>query len=158
MRTRLIYLFIMLCGLFPTQQVKAQNQTLVLWHSDGSISEVELYVQPHVEITQDKLKITSSVLNLEYEASEIIRFTYKGVGNDIHSPLRTTNYTIEKDRIVFHEAGLGDKVELYKIDGIRIPVHANCDESGKTTLSLTEVPKGIYLMSVKGKTTKIMRR
>ena len=65
----------------------AQSQVLVLHHPGGTTTDVELYTQPRIEFKGDRVVITSPVLDMEYAAEDILRFTYKGKGTSgISSP------------------------------------------------------------------------
>ena len=85
MRKLLIFTFTMLLSVVHT--AAQNNATLVLWHADGTTTDVELYLKPRVEFTGEKVLITSTVLNMEYPKDDIIRFTYKGQGTAITAPI-----------------------------------------------------------------------
>lgn len=137
--------------------VKAQAQTLVLWHSDGTTTDVELFTQPNVLFKDNKVFVTSSVASLEYDEKDIVRFTYKGKSTGITSPSIESNYSQENGQIVFHDIKSTDKIALYKTNGIRVPVrlviHGN-----SATLPLSSIPSGIYLLFVNGRTSKFMKK
>ena len=53
----------------------AQAQILVLWHADGTTTDVDLNSEPKVTFTDNTLQIRSYILDMEYPAEEIVRFT-----------------------------------------------------------------------------------
>lgn len=57
---------------------KAQTQALVLHHADGSTTDVELYTEPKITFSTDKVFIRSSVLDMEWDAVNVLRFSFKG--------------------------------------------------------------------------------
>lgn len=132
------------------------NATLVLWHADGTTTDVALYLMPKVAFQNDKVVITSAVLDMEYPKSNILRFTYKGSGTGIAAPKTEANYSQEGDRLVFHGVGSADKVVIYTTNGIRVPVRLSASGDG-VTLSLSSIPQGVYVLSVNGKTSKFTR-
>ena len=135
----------------------AKSQTLVIWQKDGTTMDVELYTQPQVQFANDKVYITSSVINLEYDANNILRFTYKGKDTAISSPKTEADYTQEGDRLVFHGVLSTNKIALYKVNGIRVP--ANFIYNGNDAiLSLSSIPSGIYVLCVNGKTSKFTKK
>lgn len=154
MKTKLIS-FIAL--LLISWGVKAQAQTLVLWHSDGTTTDVELFTQPNVLFKNNKVFVTSSVASLEYDEKDVVRFTYKGKSTGITSPSMDSNYSQENGQVVFHEIKSTDKIALYKTNGIRVPVclviHGN-----SATLPLSSIPSGIYLLCVNGRTSKFTKK
>lgn len=137
--------------------MKAQAQTLVLWHSDGTTTDVELFTKPNVLFKNSKVFVTSSVASLEYDEKDIVRFTYKGNNTGITFPLINSDYSQENGQIVFHNIKSSDKVALYKTNGILVPVHLNIH--GETaTLPLSSIPSGIYLLYVNGRTSKFTKK
>lgn len=132
-------------------------QSLVLWHSDGTTTDVELFTQPNVRFVKDKVLVTSSVANLEYDEKDIIRFTYKGKNTGIAFPSIDSDYSHEDGRIVFHNIKPTDKIALYKTNGIRIPVRLIVYDSS-AILSLSSIPSGIYLLKINGRTSKFTKK
>ena len=132
------------------------NATLVLWHADGTTTDVALYLMPKVEFSGDKVRITSTVLDMEYPKENILRFSYKGSGTGISSPKTETDYSQEGDRLVFHGIASTDKVAIYTANGIRVPAHLTTAGAG-VTLSLSSIPQGVYVLSVNGRTSKFTR-
>ena len=154
MKTKLISLIALL---LIVGGMKAQAQTLVLWHSDGTTTDVELFTKPNVLFKNSKVFVTSSVASLEYDEKDIVRFTYKGKSSGIASPSIESNYSQENGQIVFHDIKSTDKVALYKTNGILVPVHLNI-HGNSATLPLSSIPSGIYLLYVNGLTSKFTKK
>ena len=133
------------------------NATLVLWHPNGTTTEVELYKQPRVRFLNDSVFITSTVLDLKYDAKDILRFSYKGNGTGISLPQSETNYQQENGQLVFNGVKLTDHVALYTTNGIRVPVRLS-SVNGHVSLPLSSVPKGVYVLNVNGKTSKFTKK
>lgn len=135
---------------------KVNAQTLVLWHADGSTTDVELLTQPKVLFENGKVLITSTVLDMEYPKESIVRFTFKGTTSYIKDSKKEADYSNENGRLVFHGIKQTEKVAVYKVNGIRVPVQLT--RIGEDiVLSLSQIPKGIYLLSVNGYTSKFTR-
>ena len=132
------------------------NATLVLWHADGTTTDVALYLMPKVEFRNDKVLITSTVLDMEYPKADILRFSYKGNGTGIATPKTEADYSQESDRLIFHGIESTDKVAIYTTNGIRVPAQLTAAGDG-VTLSLSSIPQGVYVLSVNGKTSKFTR-
>ena len=137
--------------------LNAQNQVLVLWHANGSTTDVELDTEPTVTFTEDKMQITSTVLDMEFDAEEIVRFTFKGLGSGIDAPKDDVGYLVKDNRIVFHQLEAASSVAVYRSDGIRMPVNLSV-EDGNVVLLLSSLPQGTYIMSVNGKNVKFLRK
>jgi hypothetical protein len=131
-------------------------QTLVLHHADGSTTDVELYTQPLVRFQGDKVVITSTVLNMEYPKEDVLRFTYKGSPQGISAPRGDANVSRDGDRLVFHNVRASDQVAVYTVNGIRVPVRLSRTGTD-AILPLSQIPTGVYLLSVNGRTSKFTR-
>ena len=101
---------LMLVGLLFPNIAKAQTQALVVWLADGTTADVELYTEPKVTFPADKVLIKSAVLDIEYNAADVIRFTYKGKDTGINN--LQADYTQTDGRIVFHGINTTDKVAV----------------------------------------------
>lgn len=153
-RKECLLTLILLLALFSSSVTKAQ--TLVLHHADGTTTDVQLYTQPQVKFQNDKVLITSTVLNMEYPKSDILRFTYKGSFTGISSPTAKANYTEQDGQLVFNGVKSQDKIAVYTVSGIRVPV--TIQRSGDTAvLPLSAIPSGVYLLNVNGKTSKFTK-
>ena len=136
---------------------KANAQTLVLHHADGTTTDVQLLAQPQVKFLGDKVTVTSTVLDMEFDKQDVLRFTYKGKTSAIGSAKADANVTQQDGQLVFHGVSAADRIAVYTSSGIRIPVRIRLSGSD-ATLSLSAIPRGAYLLSVNGKTSKFTRR
>ena len=133
-----------------------QAQTLVLHHANGTTTDVQLYTMPQVKFEGDKVLITSTVLNMEYPKQDVLSFTYKGGTLGISSPNAKANVSQENGQLVFHGIKATDKIAVHTANGIRVPVCIQ--RSGSTaTLSLNALSKGVYLLTVNGRTSKFTK-
>lgn len=150
-------IFTMLCLLFLSGLSSAKAQTLVLHHANGTTTDVQLYTMPQVKFDGDKVLITSTVLDMEYPKTNILRFTYKGGTLDISNPKGKVDYSQENGMLVFYGIKSTDNIAIHTTKGIRIP--ARIIRSGSTaTISLNAIPSGVYLLSVNGQTSKFTKR
>lgn len=152
-RQKMLILALLMFALNASAQ---NNATLVLHHADGTTTDVALYLKPRVVFDGDLVRITSTVLDMEYPKSNILRFSYTGNGSSINTPQSEASFTRDGDRLIFHGISSTDKVAVYNSDGIRVPVHLSAASDG-VTLSISSIPKGVYVLSVNGKTSKFVR-
>lgn len=146
---------LLLLALFCSGEMNAQK--LILWHSDGSTTEVELFNQPLVQFAGDKVLVTSPVLNMEYDKSDIVRFTYRDIDTGISTLSKEADIEQKDGQIVFHDVKSADKVAVYKSDGVRMPVQLTFS-GDNATLPLSQLPSGVYLFSVNGRTSKFTKK
>lgn len=136
---------------------KTQAQTLVLHHADGTTTDVQLYTQPQVKFQNDKVLITSTVLEMEYPKVDVLRFTFKGEGLGINKPSGKINVSQENGQLVFYGIKPNEKIAVYTAKGIRVSVRVQ--RSGSVaTLPLSAIPSGVFLLSVNGRTSKFTKR
>lgn len=131
-------------------------QKLVLHHADKTTTDVELYLQPKVTFENNKVIITSTVLNMEFPKENVLRFTFAGSTNSIMKIDHGLKYSQQNGRLVFHGVSSKDKIAVYTASGIRVPVNVTIS-GDETTLPLTAIPSGVYLLSVNGKTSKFSK-
>lgn len=143
-------------GLFVPAQAQ-DNATLVLWLSDGTKTDIEVSQLPQIKFENDKVIITSSVLNMEYKAEEVLRFTYKGEGTAISPIQDEAGVSQENGRLVFHGISSANQVSVYSTNGTRIPVSLS-NNGGFYSLSLSTIPTGVYILKVNGKTSKFTKK
>ena len=135
----------------------ASAQTLVLHHANGTTTDVELYTQPQVKFQDDKVLITSTVLDMEYPKADVLKFTFKGTSLGISSPDVQADYAQENGQLVFHGINSTDRLAVYAVNGIRVPVRFQYSGSS-ATLPLASIPSGVYVLSVNGRTSKFSKR
>lgn len=134
-----------------------KNSTLVLWHADGTQTRIELLKQPQVTFDGDMICFNSPVLNLQYPASNVLKFTYEGLTTAISDPQAELSFHQDGERILFDSSVKPSSIALYTADGARVPVSLQSTANG-AVLSLSGIPSGVYFLSVNGKTSKFMKR
>ena len=137
--------------------VAMQAQTLVLHHANGKTTDVELYTQPQVKFQGDKILITSAILDMEYDKTDVLRFTYKGRTLDVTNPKEKASVSQKDGQLVFHGVKSTDKITVHTVKGIRVPVRLQHSGSS-ATMPLSAIPSGVYLLTVNGRTSKFTKR
>lgn len=155
MRKKLLPILLMAALALPAA-MKAQTPTLVLHHADGTTSEVELYTMPRIQMAADKMTITVQGSRQEFSKADVVRFTYKGIATGISSVKPETRYRVDEDRVTFYGISAADRISVYNPGGVRIPVSLTAD-GPDAVLSLAQLPSGIYLVSINGRTLKFIR-
>lgn len=149
-------LFLLMAMLILPAAAKAQNPTLVLHHANGDTSEVELYTMPRIVMTADKMQIKSSVLDVEYDKTDVLQFTFKNVATGISTVQSEMAYRIDEDCITFHGVPEADAVKVFNLKGVQLPIRLNAVGSD-AVLSLAQLPQGVYLVNINGRTLKFVR-
>lgn len=154
-KKRLILLLAVL--MLPAAKMLAQSQTLVLWHADGTTTEVELYTLPSIQMQADKMVIVSQGVSQEFAKADVLRFTYKGVGTGISQVNPKTAYRVDEDRITFYGVSDTNRISVYTTGGMQIPIPLISD-GNKSVFSLSSLPSGVYLVNINGRTLKFIRK
>jgi hypothetical protein len=149
-------ILLVVCLMTLTGISTASAQTLVLHHADGTTTDVELYLMPRIQFQNDHVLITSSVLDMDYPKENVLRFSYKWPTNDVKAVKRDADYSRENGQLVFHGIDQTDKVTVYNINGIRVPVRL-IRSGNDVTLPLASIPSGVYVLSVNGRTSKFAK-
>lgn len=153
----LIKIFFSVCLFAFISISRVSAQTLVLWHADGTSTDIELYTSPQIKFQNDKILITSTILDIEYPKEDVLTFTFKGTNTNINKITEDLKIQKEKGRLVLHGIKSNDKIALYNIKGIRLPI--NHKKSGDVViLPLSSIPYGVYLLSINGKISKFTKR
>jgi hypothetical protein len=136
----------------------AGNATLVLWHFNGSQTKVELSVKPNLKISADSLTISSPTVTLRYASTDVYRFSYENVSTGVKTvQMGKLNPRMDGGYLYFSGIKANAPVRLFSTQGKELPVTLTPCDCGMR-LSLNTLPAGVYLLTIDGKTCKIMKR
>lgn len=140
-------------------QAHAGDEWLHIWFADGTSASVQLDTRPQVTFEGNLMKVTSSVQSMEFQADNVLRFTYSGISmpTDVQSAKSEPNFRQDGENLYFHGNVSADKIALYTSDGKAVPVRVKSVGTA-LCLPLSALPQGIYVLNVNGKTTKIVRK
>ena len=130
--------------------------TLTIHFVDGTSSDIQLYTRPRVTFEGESVVFKSPVAMYSYRAQDVLRFTYSGIADAIITPMSDSSYHQEAGQIIFDDKVSPSDVMLFSEDGKRMLVSLS-KVNGRASLSLSSLPKGVYLLSVNGRTSKIMK-
>lgn len=134
-------------------------ETLHIWMADGTETTVQLYTRPQVTFDGTVVRISSPVQTLEFPSADVLRFTYSGVDTStaIDGIEKTADYRNDGDNLYFNGNVTVDKIQIYTADGKSVPLHIHTVGS-QLCLPLSDIPTGIYLLNVNGRTYKLIRK
>ncbi|MGI6243774.1 MAG: hypothetical protein ACOYJK_09635 [Prevotella sp.] len=148
---RLIFTYIMLvCAVVS---FAGTGKSLFVTFTDNTKVEFALVETPVVTVSDNSLVITTTSTKASYLLQKVSMFTY-GTTTAIRT-LPIDGVSITPNRIVFN--GIAQQVRVFALDGSRVktyPVVVN----GSTIISLDNLPRGIYIISMNGKSFKIVRK
>ncbi len=152
MKYRLVLLFLFI----SLSWLSVNTQTLVLHHTDGQTTDIELSEKPRIRFGTDNILISSSTLNLEYARKDVERFTFKAEDTGVGSVKNKIAYRIENDRIVFLGVTKADRIKVCSISGATLPVHLSMDGSN-AILQLSTLPSDVCILTLNGKSFKLIK-
>ena len=150
---------LLLLLLLTTAGLRAQ--TLVLHHADATTTDVELYTQPRVEFENDRVLITSAVLNMDYAKADVLRFTYvRGthIGiEDQADEYSAISYQEDDGTLVLSQMKANASVCVYTLDG-KLVKELTTQHAGTFRLNLSTLPQGVYIVKADNLTYKLLKR
>lgn len=150
MRKLLLTILVLCCCLLA----KAEDKTLMITFSDNTTQTFVLSALPQISMANDKMTITTASATAEYDLYKVKTFTF-GTSTGIQNIGTDVSFSTQGDRIIV--SGTDAQVRLFAIDGKAVsatPVRTD----GHTVISLSELPKGIYIINVNGKSVKISKQ
>lgn len=149
-------IIVMLLALFDSHTVCAQQ--LVIWQKDGSKVSFSLDEQPKTTFTADNLVITTATSTLTYPLAKIQRYTYEGGTLSVRD-FKTEGIVIshEGNMVMVKGLAIGKTVAVYRMDGTQI-LTKRSDNSDLLTISLGNLPTGVYMIKVGEITYKFLKR
>lgn len=154
---KIVIAVIGLLSLASLAQAQSNQSALVVNHKDGTQTRIELATRPKVSFVTDSVNIVSSTVTLKYAVADVAFFNYVNAGSGILSAKNDATYRLDGDNLYFSGVSSSEKIILYTTDGKRLSAKLMSVESG-FCLSLSGLPSGIYLLSVNGRTTKIIKK
>ncbi len=161
------YLMILLLGMtFALNAASAEPEckwSLEVWDTSNdlpigtfSFSDFE----PTVTFNDGQLIVTTKYLDVYfYDLNETRKLTYKyreGSGiNDIVAEKALMKFT--GNNIVFTSLEKGTNIMIYAANGMLV-MNKSVEDAGDCTLSLAGLNQGVYVISVNGKTLKIVKK
>jgi hypothetical protein len=152
LRALMIALLTMICD-----SVLAQYTiNIALWHSDNTSTTLAIKSNTQIKLVGDKVVVKSSDGEVDFTADDVTRLTYVdvvGIGEVKASP----DFTYEGNQLVFQGISSPDEVAIYQINGSPVKTHFS-QVGNSCRLSLSLLPRGIYVVKYKGKSIKFARR
>jgi hypothetical protein len=117
--------------------------------------------KPKVLFEGKNLRITSTKADVTYALADIIRFTYTNTNptgiNEIAEMDDPTEVCYQDGTLVLSQLKEGAVVGVYSLDG-KLVQQLRAGHRGTYRLSLSSLPKGVYIVKADTITYKIMKR
>lgn len=135
-----------------------QAQTLVIWQKGGSKVYFNLDDQPKTTFTTDELVITTNTATYNYPLANISRYTYEGGALSIlNIKPQSVSITQNSNDIIVTGLPVGKTTSVYSVDG-KLIIQKRSDGASRLTLSLSNLPVGVYVIKAEEVTYKVTKR
>ncbi len=137
-----------------------EPSTLLIHFADGTTTAIQLYTRPQITFVGDRVNIKSTVAEFSYPATDVLRFNFAVNGEIVRindSKAVQDIYFQEGETIIFDASVPSSAIQLFAEDGKRMPVSIKT-ANGRPTLTITNFPSGVYMLSVNGRTSKFVKR
>ena len=152
-RTLFVFLFLLILSALSADE----GQTLVVRQRDGGSTVFLLNERPRIVFSDELVIVSSSSLTVSFPYSLVSGFYYEGVADGVVPVRDEPSFARSGDCLTFSSLPAGSAVRLYSLDG-RMVGSCRADTQGCASLSLDGMPSGAYVVSVGGKTFKILNR
>lgn len=147
------HIIFFIVAFFSVLTASAEGKQLVVTFSDGTKAEYALQTLPQISMADDKLTIETTATTAEFDLYKVKTFTFSTTSG-IRS-VEQGGYYVSGDAIAFE--GESTNTRIFSIDGKAVSATPIISD-GKTIISLSSLPSGVYIISVNGKSVKISRR
>lgn len=132
---------------------------LVVWQKNGQKVFYDLAEEPHTTFENGLLVITTNNVRVEYQLSNILRYTYEGVNTSIETPLPDgTGFRQNGDDIDVYGLAPDGTAQLYDLNGRLLESGTAEGNRNNVHFSLQNLPTGTYVVKVGDQSLKFMKR
>lgn len=129
------------------------GKSLFITFTDNTKVEFALSDTPEVTIAGDSLVVTTPSLRASYLLQQVSTFTYStATGIRVVSP---DDISVGTDYVSV--AGIHRDVRLFALNGTAVTVRPRF-VGGHTVVILSDLPHGIYIVSIHGQSLKVTRK
>lgn len=148
------HLIAIVCMLMMPLFLHAQSKSLFITFSDNTRAEFTLASQPEISFGDDMLKVKAGDQSVSYELKRVLTFTY-GASTGVRQVESDMAFKMEGNTIVAY--GNTPRIRVFAIDGKAVNLTAvkmgNCQ-----TIDIGQLPEGVYIVNVNGKSIKVARK
>jgi len=139
--------------MLPTLCLGQSLTALVVWHKDGTSTEVAFKTKPTVRFSDKKMIVESEGSTMEFDCSELLRITYGDMDSGITDPHEVPQITVSQGELVLRHIDPAASVTIHTVSGQ--PVTARLRRMADTAwISLSHLPKGVYVIKAGNKIIK----
>jgi len=147
--------------MFISIGTRAQNDSprLVVWLKSGEKAYFDLNKLPETTFGNGLLTIKSSTSTVSYQLTNVLRYTYENVQSSGIEGLPSA-YAVQiseqGESVTFRNLKPGTIVKLYSLGGVLLEQHT-AEDSNPLTITLQNLPSGMYVVKAANETIKMLK-
>lgn len=147
----LLFLFVF------THSMMADDIILQIWQSDGKVVNIDLNEQPVTTYSDGNLTITTTKTVITYPLEKVAKYTYVSADGISNLESMRTKFSQDGETLTFMGLAQGTEIVVYASSG-QMMSKTKAGSHTKTTVSVSDLPRGVYLVKVNTVTYKITKR
>lgn len=152
MRKILLFLLLVLSCIIA----KADDLLLQIWQSDGQVMTINLNEEPKTTYVDGNLVITTTNTTVIYPLEKVKKFTYMSTDNVDKIEGMSTKFSQDGESITFTGLKKDTEIMVYSSAGVIVrKVKSGSEKS--TTVTVSDLPSGVYIVKVNTITYKITK-
>ena len=137
--------------------VMADDMLLQIWQSDGNVVNIDLSEEPVTRYADGNLIITTTKTTISYPLEKVAKYTYISAdGIESVNGMRS-KFSQDGETLIFSGLKQGTEIAVYATSG-KILRKTKSGSHAKTTVSVSSLPPGVYMVKVNSITYKITKR
>lgn len=155
-RIALLTLVVMASGI-----VTAQSYALVwIWHTDGSHSSLNIRDDAVIKLSGEGLSVISTDNQLLFHTDDATQITFWEYEEPtgVEASSATPDFVMEDNELVFPNLTSPCDVIVCQVNGMSMNIQLENKGNNSYSLSLSSLPRGIYIVKCKSKTIKFAKR
>ena len=137
--------------------VMADDMLLQIWQSDGKVVNIDLNEQPVTTYSDGNLIITTTRTTITYPLEKVVKYTYVSAEGIESLDAMNTKFSQDGETLIFSGLAQGTEIAVYASSG-QMMRKTKAGSQTKTTVSVSDLPPGVYLVKVNAVTYKITKR
>lgn len=150
---------LLLCVFSLTGYAENKAEALVIELVSGETATFILKEQPKLTFSGGELIIKSGECETSYKVSDLQRYTFKFAESSGITQSADKSQTITQTAGHIRLDGLSPdtQIKTFSVNGILVATDA-ADSNGSATISVSNLPKGVYIIKYGDKSTKIKKQ
>lgn len=143
-------------GFAASASASAADEALCLKMKDGTVHSFLLNEKPIITMGDGKLNVATDMTTATYSLYDVREYVFGTASTAINGVSTSADFSRNGDNIVFH--GVDAKnVAIYTANGAAVNA-AVVNDGTDTTVSMTSLPGGVYIIKASGISIKVNKK